>query len=38
MPLDIPESMREEHEELHRELKKATMISGKVGEAAKRVA
>ena len=30
--------MREEHEELHRELKRATMIPGKVGEAAKRVA
>ncbi len=38
MPLGIPEAMREEHEELHRELLKATNLPGHVGEAAKRVA
>jgi len=38
MPLGIPEAMKEEHEELHRELAKATEIRGKVGEAAKKVA
>jgi len=36
--LDIPESMKEEHEMLHEELRRATMFSGKVGEAARRVA
>lgn len=30
--------MEEEHEELHQELRKATKVRGKVGEAAKRVA
>ena len=38
MPLGIPEAMREEHEELHRELVKATYLPGHLGEAAKRVA
>jgi len=38
MPIEIPESMKEEHEELHQELKKATQMPGKVGQAAKRVA
>jgi hypothetical protein len=38
MPLGIPKAMEEEHEELHQELRKATKVRGKVGEAAKRVA
>jgi len=38
MPLGIPEAMKEEHEELHRELAETTKIRGKVGEAAKKVA
>lgn len=38
MPLEIPGSMKEEHEELHQELRKATEIPGKVGQAAKKVA
>lgn len=38
MPLGIPEAMREEHEELHNELRKATKIPGPVGKTAKRVA
>jgi len=38
MPLGIPEGMKEEHEELHRELAEATKIRGKVGHAAKKVA
>ena len=38
MPLGIPNTMMEEHEELHRELKKATRIPGSVGEAARHVA
>ncbi len=37
MPLMIPESMKEEHEELHQELRKATEMTGKVGQAAKKV-
>ena len=38
MPMEIPEAMKEEHEEFHKELAKATKIQGNVGEAAKRVA
>jgi hypothetical protein len=38
MPIGIPEAMREEHEELHDELRKATKMAGPVGKAAKRVA
>jgi len=38
MPLGIPEAMREEHEELHDELRKAIKMPGAVGKAAKRVA
>jgi predicted heme/steroid binding protein/ferredoxin len=38
MPLAIPESMKEEHEELHQELRKATEMLGPVGQAAKKVA
>ena len=38
MPFGIPEAMMEEHEDLHRELKKATKIRGPVGKAARRVA
>lgn len=38
MPLGIPEAMREEHEELHDELRKAIKMPGTVGKAAKRVA
>ena len=37
MPLGIPGSMKEEHEELHEELRKATNMPGKVGQAAKNV-
>ena len=36
--LGIPETMMEEHEELHKELKKATKIPGSVGKAARQVA
>jgi len=38
MPLEIPEAMNEEHEELHAQLTRATKMSGKVGTAAKEVA
>jgi len=38
MPLGIPEVMREEHEELHNELRKATKMPGSVGKKATRVA
>src|SRR5512139_1792825 len=38
MPLVIPESMKEEHEELHQELRKATEMLGKVDQAARKVA
>jgi hypothetical protein len=38
MPLRIPEAMELEHEELHKELRKATRVPGKVGKAAKQVA
>ena len=38
MPFGIPKTMIEEHEELHRELKKATRIPGSVGKSAKHVA
>jgi hypothetical protein len=38
MPLKIPETMELEHEELHKELRKATRAPGKVGTAAKHVA
>jgi len=38
MTLGIPGSMKEEHEELHEQLKKATEMPGKVGQAAKNVA
>jgi len=38
MKLEIPKSLRVEHEELHEELVHATKVSGKVGEAAKVVA
>lgn len=38
MPLGIPEAMETEHEELHEELRKATRMPGKVGEAARHVA
>jgi len=38
MPLIIPEAMELEHEELHKELRKATRMPGKVGKAAKQVA
>jgi hypothetical protein len=38
MALGIPEAMREEHEELHDELRKAIKMPGPVGKAAKRVA
>lgn len=36
--LKIPESVKEEHEELHRELEVATRVPGSVGKAAKGVA
>lgn len=38
MKFQIPQPMKEEHEELHTELRKAVMAGGKVGEAAKEVA
>jgi hypothetical protein len=38
MKFQIPEPMKEEHEELHAELRKAIEVGGKVGEAAKIVA
>ena len=38
MPLGIPKAMEEEHQELHQELRYATKVRGRVGEAAKRVA
>lgn len=38
MKFQIPQPMKEEHEELHVELRKAVMAGGKVGEAAKAVA
>ncbi len=38
MPIGIPESMQEEHEELHKELRRATKMPGEVGKAAQRVA
>jgi hypothetical protein len=38
LPFGIPKTMIEEHEELHNELRKATMIPGSVGKAAKHVA
>lgn len=38
MPLTIPESMNKEHEELHRELFRATEMTGKIGKAAINVA
>lgn len=38
MPLRIPETMNEEHEELHRDLARATKLRGHLGEAAGRVA
>ena len=34
MKLEIPQSLKSEHEELHAELKRATRESGEVGEAA----
>jgi len=36
--LKIPESVKEEHKELHRELEMATRVPGSVGKAAKGVA
>jgi Hemerythrin HHE cation binding domain len=36
--LKTPESLKEEHEELHRELEMATRVPGRVGKAAKGVA
>ena len=36
--MEIPESLREEHEELHRELELGTKVPGGVGKAAKSVA
>jgi len=38
MKFQIPQPMKEEHEELHNNLRKAVMAGGKVGEAAKAVA
>lgn len=38
MTPQIPQSLKVEHEELHAELVRATMLSGAVGEAAKAVA
>jgi hypothetical protein len=38
MPVGIPKAMEMEHEELHDQLRKATKIRGRVGEAAVRVA
>jgi len=38
MALSIPRTMREEHEELHHELKKVTRMRGAVGKTAQHVA
>lgn len=38
MEFKIPKPLKEEHEELHAELVKATQAGGKIGEAAKAVA
>lgn len=38
MKFQIPQPLKEEHEELHTELKKAIMVGGKVGNAAEKVA
>jgi hypothetical protein len=38
MEINIPASMKTEHDELHKELSKATAYGGRVGEAAKEVA
>ena len=38
MEFKVPHSLKEEHEELHGELKKAVMAGGTVGDAAKAVA
>ena len=38
MKIVIPTSLKLEHEELHRELAKATKVGGKIAEAAKLVA
>ena len=38
MEFKIPKSLKEEHEELHAELVKATQVKGKIGEAARAVA
>lgn len=38
MKLHIPEPMKKEHEELHATLATATKLSGRLGEAAKKVA
>jgi hypothetical protein len=38
LPIGIARTMMEEHEELHNELRKATMMRGSVGKAAKHVA
>lgn len=38
MKIKIPETLKLEHEELHRQLTEATKVSGKIAEAAKLVA
>jgi hemerythrin superfamily protein len=38
MEFKIPKPLKEEHEELHAQLVKATQVKGKIGEAAKAVA
>lgn len=38
MEYKIPQSLKEEHQELHSELAHATQISGKIGDAARAVA
>ena len=38
MEVNIPQSLKLEHEELHAELTRATQVSGKIGECAKAVA
>ena len=38
MKFNIPSSLKAEHEELHNMLNQATQLSGKTGDAAKRVA
>ncbi|MBZ0198831.1 MAG: hemerythrin domain-containing protein [Ignavibacteriaceae bacterium] len=38
MKIKIPESLKLEHEELHKQLAEATKVGGKIGEAAKLVA